>query len=480
MYLTSLLCLIFLQTTAAPGDDVNRLVGALLGPTSTIANLQQLSDEIGGRLTGSQANLDSVDWALERFRERGVSARKEAFTMPRRWLPDHVEAVVRVGKKGFSPRMVSMGFSVSGHFKAPLLDGGTGSEADFARLGTSAREAFILVVTPPLQNIDDLFAEYAAAVSTEGRAIAAGAKGLVYMSSRPKNLLNRHVAWLGDKNKAPMLVMEREAAKRAQRLLHGGHDLELDVTIVLEDSGSYTSYNVIGEIPGSAFPEQVVIFGAHLDSWDLGTGALDNGCNVAMLIEIAAQIQKLGLKPKRTLRFALWNGEEQGLMGSAAYTQRYKADMDNHILATSIDIGSGRITGFFTGGRPEILPAVARSLEPVAGLGPFVQVDVPIVGTDNYDFMIQGIANLVANQESANYGPNYHARSDTFDKVDQQQLRLNSAIVAAVMWYFSGAEIDWKRQDRTQVEALINATDLKEQMISMGVWDTWLDGTRAR
>jgi hypothetical protein len=149
-------------------------------------------------------------------------------------------------------------------------------------------------------------------------------------------------------------------------------------------------------------------------------------------------------------------------------------------MTTSIDIGTGRITGFFTGGRPEILPAVERALAPVAGLGPFQQVDVPIVGTDNYDFMLEGVAHLVANQESANYGPNYHARSDEFGAVDQRQLRLNSAILAAMTLGFAEMPVTWKRQSRAEIERLVATTDLRQQMESLGMWGDWASGVRGR
>ncbi len=96
-----------------------------------------------------------------------------------------------------------------------------------------------------------------------------------------------------------------------------------------------------------------------------------------------------------------------------------------------------------------------KTLEPVRGLGPFEHVDWPIVGTDNFDFMMQGIGNLVANQAPANYGPNYHARSDTFDKVDQQQHRLNAAIAAAVTYGFATMDVTWQRQTREEIAQII-------------------------
>jgi Iap family predicted aminopeptidase len=274
--------------------------------------------------------------------------------------------------------------------------------------------------------------------------------------------------------------MERDAGLRALRLIRDGRALELWVTLELERGPTYESENVIGEIRGSENPEEIVVIGAHLDSWDLGTGALDNGCNVALVIDVARQISRLGLRPRRTIRFALFNGEEQGMNGSWGYVKTHRDELDQHVMASSYDIGSGRITGFFTGGRPQLVAKVASALTAVRDLGPFQHVDAPIVGTDNFDFMMEGIANLVANQDSANYGPNYHARTDTFDAVDQRQLRLNAAIAAAVTWGFAEMEFDWPRQSREQIEALIAGTDLQAQMSMMGLWDPWKRGERGR
>jgi Zn-dependent M28 family amino/carboxypeptidase len=276
------------------------------------------------------------------------------------------------------------------------------------------------------------------------------------------------------------MIMEREEAQRAQRLVRLGHRARLTATLDIESGGAYESYNVVGEIRGRERPGEIVLIGAHLDSWGLGTGANDNGCNVALVIDIARQMKRLGLQPSRTIRFALFNGEEQGMFGSLGYTRTHEAEMDAHVLASSYDIGSGRINGFFTGGRPDLVAQLQRALEQIAGLGPFVQIDQPIVGTDNYDFMMQGIPNLVANQEPANYGPNYHARSDTFDKVDLRQLRINAAIAAAVTWAFAHSDVTLRRQSRADIETLIRNTDLGEQMKSMGFWTDWAAGARGR
>ncbi len=473
---------------AAPASaeaEVDRLVGAMLGATPLVEDLRALTDRIGGRPTGSEENVRSVAWALERFREAGVDAVSEAFEMPELWLERSATARIRAidGSATFAPRIAAAPFSTgtgTEGITARLVDAGRGEAADFERLGEAARNAFVLIETEELEDIAGLFAEYSAAVSIERLAFDAGATGVVYVGSRPRNVLHRHNASLGPANEHPIVAIERDAGLRALRLLRTGADLELTVTLDLATGGPYESHNVVAEIKGSAEPEEFVVIGAHLDSWGLGTGALDNGCNVALVIDVARQIRRLGLTPRRTIRFVLFNGEEQGLTGSWRYVQRHAEELDRTVMASSYDIGSGRIQGFFTGGRPELARAVTRALGPVAGLGPFTQLDVPIVGTDNYDFMMEGVANLVADQESANYGPNYHARSDTFDKVDLAQLRLNSAVAAAVTWGFATMDVTWERQPRSAIEALIESTDLRDQMVMFGLWEPWLEGTRGR
>jgi carboxypeptidase Q len=404
--------------------------------------------------------------------------------MPGLWLERSAGATVRGAGVSFAARIAALPFSIAtppAGTTGPLLDGGRGDSLEFARLGTRARGAWVLIEQDQLTDIDGLFREYAESAQIERRAWAGGALGIVYMGSRPDNLLYRHNLNLGFRNREHLgVVMERDAALRALRLLRGGASLTLTATLDLELGPAYQSHNVIGEIRGSTRPDEIVLIGAHYDSWDLGTGALDNGGNAMMVLDIARQVRRLGIRPSRTIRFALWNGEEQGIHGSLGYTKTHAAELDKHVMTTSIDIGTGRIIGFFTGGRPEILPAVDRALEPVASLGPFQQLDVPIVGTDNLDFMLEGVAHLVANQESANYGPNYHARSDEFGQADQRQLRLNAAIIAAMTLRFAEMPFTWRRHNRADIERLIATTDLRAQLEQFGLWEDWVSGARGR
>lgn len=384
---TSILLFASVKAQQSAEDEAARLVSAILGNTPIVADLHQLTDEIGGRATGSEANLKSVEWALAKFKEAGVEARKEGFMMPALWRERSVKIEI-TGAANFSPAAACMPFSVgtpATGLTAALVDGGFGSDDDFKRLGAAANGAFALIETYELLDLDGLFKEYNEGARIEQRAFAAGVAGVVYTGSRPRNVLYRHNASLGYNNKHPLLVMERDAGLRCLRLLRAGKTLDMTATIDVVSGPAYESYNVVGEIKGTKKPEEFVVIGAHLDSWELGQGALDNGCNVALVIDLARQIKRLGLKPLRTIRFALFNGEEQGLIGSWGYCKTHADELDRTVMASSYDIGTGRITGFFTGGRPELAAATTKALKSVEGLGSFTQIDVPIVGTDNFD-----------------------------------------------------------------------------------------------
>jgi carboxypeptidase Q len=329
------------------------------------------------------------------------------------------------------------------------------------------------------RGISGLFQEYNNAVIIEEQALAVKATGIIYMSSRPKNLLYRHLPSSGVNNKLAIVVMERESALRTQRLLKSGESLKLTAKINILGEKPYQANNVVAEIKGDTYPDEIVLIGAHIDSFDLGTGALDNGANVSLVIDLARQITKLAIIPKRTIRFVLFNGEEQGMYGSWGYTQTHRDELDNHVLAATIDIGTGAITGFFINGREEIRATIDSVLHPDAELGSFSQIIDPVVGTDNYDFMMQGIANLVANQADANYASNYHAQSDTFEKVDQQQLKLNAAIMGATILGISNLDqIPWQRQTSEQVVKMVEKYNLEQAMKTFGLQQSWQENKR--
>ena len=474
--------LLIFQLSTAQDVDLYRLTGALLGETPIEENLQELCDGIGGRVTGSEANKQSVEWALKKFQEAGVSAKKQAFEMPVLWLAKATTAQIS-GGANFAPSIVAKYQSPPGNYSGKLIYVGYGKAEDIEKNKAQIAGNFLLVETDLCLDINGLFAEYAAAADAENLAMKHGAKGIVFMASRPKGLLYRFITSKAANNSLPQFVVAREDAKRCIRVVENGGSLSINVNIDAETGGSFTSHNVIGEIKGSTYPDEVIVIGAHLDSWALGTGANDNGCNVSMMIDIARQMQKLGIQPKRTIRFALWNGEEQGYFGSHAYTIEQGKKLDKHKMALSVDIGSGAIIGFFTNGREELLPVVDKVLQPVSGLSTFNNINAPIVGTDNFDFMLEGVPNLVANHKAANYGMNYHATSDTYDKVDLKSLKVNSAIIAALTLGFANLEekdANLGRQDRAAIQAMFDQFDLEYTMRMFNVWEPWINGKRGR
>ena len=242
---------------------------------------------------------------------------------------------------------------------------------------------------------------------------------------------------------------------------------------------AYDAQNVVAEIRGSEKPEEVVLLGAHLDSWDLGTGANDNGVNVALLVDVLRGIKELGLKPRRTIRFVAFNAEELGMWGSAEYVRAHAKELSNIAAVVIFDVGSGRTTGFFLNGREDLrkpadaaLAAVARPLERAA------RRSTGIDGTDNFDFLLSGVPNFVANQDLAPYLPDYHAESDTFDAVDAREARANAAIASALVWGLANSDARAPRQTKAEVDKLLKDTKLDEQMKALGQWDDWVSGRR--
>jgi len=201
------------------------------------------------------------------------------------------------------------------------------------------------------------------------------------------------------------------------------------------------------------------------------------------VIDVARQAMALaraGVRPRRTLRFVLYTGEEQGTFGSWGEVANHRADLDRVRAQVVFDEGTGRTGGFSLGGRADLRPAVEAALATAAGLGPFTHTVDAFVGTDNYDYLIEGVPTLVANQDAAPYLADYHAESDTFDKADLRELKANAAIAGIVAWELADAASLPPRQTRAEVEALVKATGLADQMKTFGLWDAFASGARGR
>lgn len=480
--LGSFLC-VALAAAAQTQAGVERVREEALKPSALNENLRRLTDEIGGRVPGTPAMEQAVQWAVDAFRAAGAdSVRSESFSMPVAWSEGATQVEV-VAPVRFRVRAVSMAWSppTDGTLRAPVVDAGQGSPAELAKTG-DIRGALLLVRSEPMHTWDDLFAEYLRAPAIVEAAVRGGAAGIAFISTREHDLLYRHIGFNDGKlDRLPMVQVAREDGLRIARLLEAGKRVEVELALPNRVGPAFTTANVVAEIRGREKPEEYVLLGAHLDSWDLGTGALDNGCNSALVVDALRAIQASGVRPRRSIRFVLFSGEEQGLLGSRAYAAAHRAELDGAVAVVIFDTGIGEVTGFSLGARTDIVDAVGPLVDPFRDWGVATLTTDAFIGTDNFDFLLEGVPTLVANQKESNYLINYHASSDTFDKVDLDRLKKHVAIAAGVTFAIADAQDRiGPRQSRVQVEQLLRDSGLEQQMKTFGLWADWEAKRRGR
>ena len=462
-----------------------KILPVVMGESPLEQNLRRLTDEIGGRVSGSPEMAKAVDWAVGAFRTAGVDVHTEKYMLPHAWSEGATRLEVQ-GPEAFPGSLVSVGLSPAtpaGGIEGPVVLVDEGSEGDFARAGAAVKGAILLVYTNVSYTWADLFNEYDVPPPVIDRAVQAGAAAILWTGERERKLLYRHTnATTGQLEALPQAVLAREDGLRLMRAVEANPGkVRVRLTMPNQISGPVQQFNVVGEIRGYEKPDEVVVLGAHLDSWELGTGALDNGCNAAMVIEAARAIKATGLLPRRTIRFILFSGEEQGLIGSWQYVREHRAELDKYRGIVIFDSGVGRVTGYSLGGRGDTAPAIREILKPFAGWGvDHLTLDAQ-TGTDHFDFLLEGVPTLVANQEVGNYLANYHAASDTFDKVDIRELKLNTVLAAVTAWGIADrTEPIGKRQSRAEVEALVKQTGLDRELKLMKLWNDFESGARGR
>ena len=462
-----------------------KITPIVMGESPLEENLRRLTDGIGGRVTGSPEMAKAVEWGVAGFRTSGVDVRTESYRLPVTWSEGATRLEV-LGPDSFAVSLVSLGLSPAtpaGGLEGPLVPVGTGTEADFARVGGDTKAAILIVHTEVSYTWSDLFNEYRYPPAIIDRAVRAGALAILWTGERERKLLYRHTnSPDGRLERIPQAVLAREDGLRLERAASANPGkIRVRLTMPNKIGGPLDQQNVIGEIRGYEKPDEIVVLAAHLDSWELGTGALDNGCNAALVVEAARAIKASGLLPRRTIRFILFSGEEEGLLGSWAYVKAHRDELDKYRGVVVFDSGVGRTTGFSLGGRHDIEPAVRQILKPFAGWGVEEHSFDATWGTDHFDFLLEGVPNLVANQEVANYLQNYHAASDTFDKVDIRELKLNTVLAAVAAWGIADrAEPIGPRLTRAQVAQLLKETGLEQQLREQGMWDEWESGARGR
>ena len=250
----------------------------------------------------------------------------------------------------------------------------------------------------------------------------------------------------------PTVVMRNEDYGRISRILAGGTPVELEFNIV---NRSYpegrTSYNVIGEIPGTDKADEVVMLGGHLDSWHAATGATDNAVGCTIMLEAARILHTLGLRPRRTIRVALWSGEEQGLLGSKAYVKEHfgtfeqpKPEYFKFNGYFNIDSGTGRIRGANVFGPPETATVLRQALAPFEDLGVLGAVATTsrrTGGTDSTSFNEAGLPGIGLGQDPIEYGTHtWHTNLDTYERIVESDVRSAAIVVAAAVYHLAMRE----------------------------------------
>jgi len=483
--LAAFVLLVFAADRDSDREIADRLIAEALKPSPLETNLRRLSDEIGGRVPGTPAFQRAVDWGVAAFEEAGAeSVHTEEFTIRHSWAEGATEMTASLySGTTFPVHAVSVAWApaLATAKHVPIVDVGEGSAAEFAKVGDVAGR-IVLVHTKVLASWDDLFGEYARAPAVIALAVKGKAKAIAFMATREHGILYRHTnSVAGEIDALPQVVVAREDGERIVRLLASANPVWANLSIPNKIGAALKTWNVVAEIRGSEKPDEFVVLGAHLDSWELGTGALDNGCNAALVIDALRAIKASGLKPRRSIRFILFSGEEEGLIGSRAYATAHRKELDRAAGVVIFDSGTGKTTAFSTGGRKDVIPAAESMLAPLEQFGVTKAVATAESGTDHFDFMLEGVPTFVADQAEANYMENYHATTDTFDKVDFPQLKKNVAEAAELAFALANAaDRIGPRLNRTQIEQTLHETHLDQELKDMGMWDEWANGKRGR
>ncbi len=466
------------STPARPAQDratASRLVGEVFAGGQQMRYLMLLSDEIGSRLTGS-AGARRAEEAMEaEFKRLGLEAvRREPFTMPSSWergtasasLVSHGGRALTVASYTWTPGTVEP-------FEGEVVDVGEGRPEDLRREAARLKGNVALVV-PVGADLAALIEKFYRTPQLVRELKEAGARAVLYASDKQHTMLyTSPVDFTASARLAalPTVSLAAEDVSLLRRLLGQGARPRVRLDVRNKTGPSFESTNVVGEIRGRERPEEIVVVGAHLDSNDLGPGALDNAAGAAAVVETARAVKALGLRPRRTLRFVLFMGEEEGMVGSVAYVRRHREEMDKTIAALIMDIGAGRPQGWFSMGRTDLDAEIQELMTPLRAFGPFVIEHAAFAATDNAPFMAEGVPNLIMLQDESAYLPVHHTIADTADKVEPRDFAAAVATLAATAYAIADRERRFgRRMSADEVKKMAAETKVDQQWRASGVW----------
>ncbi|MFL5402577.1 MAG: M20/M25/M40 family metallo-hydrolase [Gemmatimonadales bacterium] len=434
--------------------------------SDVMQNLQHLSDVIGPRLSGSPAMRRANEWTGQRFKTYGLTAGLEPYDFGVTWERGPVSLRLTAP---FAREVTAQSWAwtegIGGKTLAgPVVLTDLSTPESLAVYRSKVKGAWVLPRPPfPLWNPDgpaktpadslrleqqiklrqSLVADTSAAAVTARRQYqldlpytlkAAGALGTLVDGSKEHGLMTMS----GSPNRVsplPNLVISHEDYSLLARLIGAGVVPRLEGRVENRLGKSpVRQWNTVAELRGAKQPGQVVILGAHLDSWDLGTGTTDNGTGSMVVLEAARALKQSGLKPNRTIRFILFSGEEQGLLGSRAYAEAHKAQADSIQAVLVIDNGTGAVTGQALQGRKDLEGLWKQLLVPVASLGADSVRDANKGGTDHLSFLPYGVPGFNFDQLPRGYDHTHHSQSDTYDKAVAEDLKQAAAVMAVTAY----------------------------------------------
>jgi carboxypeptidase Q len=472
---------------AVDTTGVGSLLDQAMNRSEVMRNLQHLSDVIGPRLSGSPAMHRANEWTASRFKAYGLTAALEPYQFGVTW--ERGTASLRLtapfsraitahswgwtegtGGKTLSGPVVMVDIPVAESLAVyrdkvkgawvlprppfPVLNpDGPVTPADSARYQEQIklRQSLAADTSPPAvlarrQFQIDLpyLLESAGALGT----LLDGAKehALMTMTGSPTRLAP-----------LPSMVISHEDYSMLARLIRARVTPRVEGRVENRiGTAPVQQWNTVSEIKGSTQLGQVVILGAHLDSWDLGTGVTDNGTGSMVVLEAARAIARSGLKPKRTIRFILFSGEEQGLLGSRAYAEAHANQADSIQAVLVLDNGTGAITGQALQGRKDLEGLWKQLLGPVAKLDADSVRDASKSGTDHLSFLPYGVPGFNFDQLPRGYNHTHHSQSDTYDKAVEGDLKQASAVMAITAWELANLPQLLPRGPKTPVPPVPN------------------------
>lgn len=402
--------------------------------------LESLTTEIGPRVAGSEADARAVGWMVTKFKALGFDkVWTEPVTFPK-WVRRGESAAV-VGNGAQPLHITALGGSAGGTVSGDIVRFATLVDLEAAPSGSLAGK--IAFLDYRMQRMKD-GSGYGPGSRGRSRgpsaAIRAGAIGYLMRSVGTDDHRNPHTGMTRyDEGLTPVpaAALSNPDADQLERLLKRG-PVQVRLALDCGWDGEYTSQNVIAEIRGSDKPDEVVAIGGHLDSWDLGTGAIDDGAGIAITTAAALLIKRQPTRPLRTIRVIAFANEEQGLYGGRAYAEAHKADIAKQQIMAESDFGAGRIYAitFSEGGRAtEAAKQIESALAPL-GITPATEGGP---GPDVIASAANGVAWAELQQDGTDYFDLHHAPDDTLDKVDPEALRQNVAAYAVLAWLTANA-----------------------------------------